>query len=143
MRKEIYLGIIKALKTIPEIQHFDLWNQNVEFAQEDIFPTPAVFVEFDPILYKAVKETKQYADVAIKLHIVTDASGQSYDGSTSQSDSLQFFDLIDKIYRAIITIDENNYGCFVRTGSYTNSDHGDLMESIETYTCKAVDVSAV
>ncbi len=134
MRKEIYLAIVATLKSIldtndiPIIKHFDLWNQNVDFAEEEIFPTPAVFIEFGSIYYKATKEAKQVADVPVKLHIVTDGNLPSYDGSSTQVQSLEFLELIDKINKKMYELAGQ-----CRTSSHTNHDHGALMECIEEY----------
>ncbi len=53
MRRMLYLGLTEALKELrdesgqPLIRHIDLWNEQVEFIeQEEPFDTPAVFIEF-------------------------------------------------------------------------------------------------
>ena len=149
MRKNIYLSIIEAIKLILDdsgervIQYFNLWNEDVTFAEEVIFPTPAVFIEFEPITYKAIKEPTQRAQVGIKLHIVTQAVHSSADGEIYQEQSLMFLDLIDKINKSLYDLKGVNFSNMVRTGSYTNHDHGELMENIETYTCSAGDFSAL
>ena len=86
MIKTLYLAIEQKLMTIyqdqpagqiqarptPFFKHFDLWNQQVEFLeQETPFNTPAVFVEFDPIAWKTTGNKIQEAEVTVKLHIVT------------------------------------------------------------------------
>lgn len=139
MRKNIYLTIVEQLQTLldndnnPIIKHFDLWNENVAFAEEEFFATPAVFVEFDPIIYKAVKDPKQIATVGVKLHIVTQ----------TQINSLEYFDLINSINHTLYNLSGTGFNGMWRTGSYTNHDHGELLESIETYSCSGVDTSAV
>lgn len=135
MRKQIYLAIVEKLKTIVNtsgttaILHFDLWNQNVDFAQEEAFPTPAVFIEFSPIKYKLSKEAAQVADVPLRLHIVTEATLNTYSGAFTQEEGLNFFDLIDQVNKKMYELAGQG-----RIASYTNHDHGTLMESIEEYT---------
>lgn len=63
MRRMLYLGLTEALKELrdesgqPLIRHIDLWNEQVEFIeQEEPFDTPAVFIEF---LVRAVAHVKR------------------------------------------------------------------------------------
>ena len=51
MRKELFNAIkAKLASDVPEVQHIDLWNHNVEFVeQEEGWARPAVFVEFGKI----------------------------------------------------------------------------------------------
>ena len=55
MFKELYLAIVAQLKTItdtdgtPLFKHFDIWNRNVEFIEQDQpFTCPACFVDSFP-----------------------------------------------------------------------------------------------
>lgn len=147
MIKEIYLGISEALADVDSdagpIQHFDLWNQNVLFAAEDVFPTPAVFIEFDAINYKPIKEDKQLCTPTIRLHVVTDAVCKSNIGSATINDALAYLDLIDKIHAKLAKLEGGVFGNFFRVSSIPNHDHGELLESVEVYTCSAADLSAV
>ena len=47
MRKELYKALCERLKTVDNVKHIDLWNNNVEFIeQESAWQRPAVFIEF-------------------------------------------------------------------------------------------------
>ena len=116
MRKNIYNSLSEAILALkddkgqPLIKHIDLWNQNVDFYQEFIFSTPAVFIEFTNIRYKNIKnDQNQLADVEFSLHIVTDAPLNSAAGAYGQQASLEFLDLIEKINLAILPLDGDNY----------------------------------
>ncbi len=56
------------------IKHIDLWNQNVEFIEQDtVWNRPAVFIEFEPISWKSIVPGVEYrAEARVRLHIVTD-----------------------------------------------------------------------
>lgn len=61
MRRMLYLGLTEALKELkddggqPLIRHIDLWNEQVEFIeQEEPFDTPAVFIEFRPVQWRTL-----------------------------------------------------------------------------------------
>lgn len=150
MRKLIYLSLIGRLKGLkddagqPEVKHFDLWNEQVEFIeQEEPFGIPAVFVEFRPVRWATLGGMVQQADVDIRLHIVTRWKGSAKDGSLFLTDALERFDLLDRIDRCLFNLQEAEGGTsfcmFRRTGSSTNHDHDELVEDIADYTCKATE----
>lgn len=150
MRKLIYLSLIGRLKGLkddagqPEVKHFDLWNEQVEFIeQEEPFGIPAVFVEFRPVRWATLGGMVQQADVDIRLHIVTRWKGSAKDGSLFLTDALERFDLLDRIDRCLFNLQEAEGGTsfcmFRRTGSSTNHNHDELVEDIADYTCKATE----
>jgi hypothetical protein len=131
MRKEIYNAIVNTLKEKlgDKIQHFDLWNSNVDFIeQEDNWARPAVFIQFLPIEWKAIATGFEYrAEVAIKLHIVTDWS--------SQEDTTAAFELSEEICDALIGLDGNKFKELDIVESYTNHNHEEIMETVDVYEC--------
>lgn len=146
MRATLYLAIVERLKTIvdsqdvPLIKHFDLWNMNVEYIdQETVWDMPAVFVEFAPIQWKDVGNGAQQATVTIALHIATPYMGSGADGAYSQSDALAYFDLLGKIHKALYGMKGDAYMALKRTSSQTNHNHAEIIESIETFTCTVID----
>lgn len=150
MRKLIYLSLIGRLKGLkddagqPEVKHFDLWNEQVEFIeQEEPFGIPAVFVEFRPVRWATLGGMVQQADVDIRLHIVTRWKGSAKDGSLFLTDALERFDLLNRIDRCLFNLQEAEGGTsfcmFRRTGSSTNHNHDELVEDIADYTCKATE----
>ena len=77
MRHFLYLSLIERLKQLtdpagePVIKTFDLWNEQVEFVeQEEVFDTPAVFIEFLPVKWTNLGGGVQRAEATIRLHIV-------------------------------------------------------------------------
>ena len=146
MRKEIYLAIIDKLKTIvdadgiPKLKHFDLWNMNVEYIdQETVWEMPAVFIEFAPIQWKEAGNGCQQANVTIALHIATPYEGGASDGSVLQSDALSYFELLDEIHKALYGLKGSGFGALKRVSSQTNHNHEEIIESIETFSCIVID----
>ena len=146
MRAKIYLAIVDKLKTIvdtedvPIIKHFDLWNMNVEYIdQETVWDMPAVFIEFAPIQWKEAGNGAQQANISIVLHIATQYVGASANGEQSQSDALEYFKLLDKIHKALYGLRGENFMALKRVSSQTNHNHAEIIESIETFTCTIVD----
>lgn len=147
MRKQLYLAVIERLKNITNesgeqlLKHFDLWNENVAFIeQEAIFAMPAVFVEFLPIEWKSLGGGVQSAIIQFRLHIITDTKGSTSDGSTYQPDALQLFDLLDDIHRTLSGFRGPHFRQLQRISSHTNHNHEELIESIETFQVGVDDV---
>ncbi len=146
MRKQLYLAVIERLKTItnylnqPIIEYYDLWNHNVEFIeQETAFNFPAIFIEFAPINWKNLSMQVQESDVVIKLHVVTRWENISADGSNSQEQALELFDLLDSIKKALTGLQGNGFSAFKRIASDTNHDHEEIVESIESFLVHVID----
>ena len=148
MRKELYLGIIDRLKSLKDedgtatVKTFDLWNEQVDFIEEEVFDTPAVFIEFLPIAWVTLGGSVQQADLSIRLHVVTAWKGSEREGSIYQEQALQRFDLVERIADSLFnftqTHDRGNFCMTRRTGSATNHNHGGLVEDIETFTLRAM-----
>ena len=83
------------------------------------------------------------ADIAVRLHIVTDAV--SYNGSTDtkQDTALAFFDLLNRVNSAMQGLKGENFAGFMLTTSATNHDHAELIESVERYVTRAQDTTAM
>lgn len=135
MRKEIYNMLCERLGKIPEIKYIDLWNHNVEFIeQEDNWERPAVFVEFAPINWEATVVGMRYVTEAkVNLHVVTDWVGSSAADSEQREESLQVFDLLEKIHSALADVNGEHFREFDISDSNTNHNHEDILENIETY----------
>lgn len=141
MRKELYSMLCERLKTVNDgaIKHIDLWNHNVEFLeQEQGWERPAVFVEFLPIRWERFTRDIWRAEPTVRLHIVTDWAGSSSDGSEFQEDALKVFDLSRAIHSVVCDMtDCETFQDFDIVEMTTNHNHEDIVEHIDTYTCRA------
>lgn len=136
MRKELYKDIIESLKEVSEVKHIDLWNQNVEFLQEDpAFERPAVFVEFGQIDWNKLSgpEHEWKGTGEIRLHIVSDWIGSAAASSEDLDTSLSVFDLAKKIHAVLEGMTGNGYRNLMLTQTKTNHNHEDIIENIEVY----------
>lgn len=148
MRHFLYLSLIDRLKQLsapdgqPVIKTFDLWNEQVSFLeQEEPFAIPAIFIEFQPV--KWTGGGTQQADVILRLHIVTPWNGSARDGSDFQQQTLERFDLLDRIDRHLFNLSGDNgrtsFSMFRHTGSSTNHNHEELVEDITDFTCRVIE----
>lgn len=147
MRKELFLAITERLKTItdengqPVIKHFDLWNENVAFIEQEAFAMPAVFVEFPPITWATLPRGVQEATITVNLHVVTISNAPTSDSNPYQHQALEHFDLIDRINAALHCFSGTNFNSFTRTASTTNHNHEAILDNLEVYTTHVFDDS--
>lgn len=145
MRKQIYKAICERIsQQVSEVKHLDLWNNNIAVLSGGaVWPRPAVFIEFETIEWRQQQNRVRMADIAVRLHIVTDAV--SYNGSTDpkQDTALAFLDLLNKVNAAMQGLRGENFAGFMLTTSATNHDHAELIESVERYITRAQDTSAM
>lgn len=122
------------------IPHIDLWNNNVEFIeQEENWERPAVFVEFRPIRWKAIVSGVEYrAEPEVKLHIVTDWAGSASEGSDFKEEALEVFDLPELIHERLTCMEGETFKVFDLVESQTNHNHEEIVENIEVYSCVAI-----
>lgn len=130
----------KASKTrdTQAIKHFDLWNENiVHLTQQRPFQTPAVFVEFLPIVWRQIGKRCKKADVSIRLHIVT--SSLATVNTPYKDVALLPLYLIQAIEAAMCKFagaaDEHglSYSSFAHMESTTDHNHEQISEHIETW----------
>lgn len=136
MRKELYNMICQRLKLVDDgaIKHIDLWNNNVDFIeQEEAWERPAVFVEFMPITWNVVKGSEYRADAEVRLHVVTDWSGSAADGSVFKEESLEVLDLSKKIHQVLSGMSGENFRRFDLRQTVTNHNHEEIVENVEVY----------
>ena len=152
MLSQLYLAYEAQLQSIinpatgePLFRHFDLWNQNVEFIeQETPFEMPAVFFEFVPIQWKTMGQQIQDADLTVRLHIVTEWYGQTakYTPSQIRQQMLAYLNIPAMVVKALQGFSTPFTNGLMRTQSIINHNHERYVDSIEEYTCRVQDISA-
>lgn len=161
MRKELFQSVCDRLKLIQQdqdgnytvaaqineqltaIKHFDLWNQNLEYLDEEQpFNTPAVFIEFAPINWRHQGQGVRDASVMVKLHVVTRRNMPTRSASPYAGEALGFFALVDAINLCLHGHKGQQFGAFTGEQSETDHDFDELMHSTETYVTLVTDTSA-
>lgn len=126
---EIYECIKNALEEAG-IKHVDLWNRNVEFIeQETAWETPAVFVEFHPVAWDRIKEEVVRGTIGVTLHIVTR-------WNDSESGMAEVWLAGNAVMRATDGLSGDSFGVLRLSETRINHNHEELVETLETYTCK-------
>ncbi len=140
-RSELYRDIAARLADVEEIRHIDLWNRNVEFLeQERPWPTPAVFVEFGEIDWKAAKTSGGVClrgTGTLLIHIVTewdDTDGTDYGcGCGCGCHGIDRLGLSDIVQERVEGMSGEGYDGVSLSRTLTNHDHEDIVENIDTY----------
>ena len=140
MIKQLYtdiqtrLAAIKNADTTDLLKHFDLWNQQVNFIEEETpFLLPAVFVEIMPIQWQQLSNGYQQAEVTIRLHIVSQWLAQTAKYNPAQSAALDYLDIPAKVFNAMHRFSITNSNQFVRVSSVVNHNHERYVDSVEEY----------
>lgn len=132
MKQELYNKIAQVLKEQCGIAHVDLWNQNIEFLEQEAnWARPAVFVEFEPVKWRALVTGVEYrAEPRVRLHVITD-----WTPDESGIDAAGSFELPELIHEKLAGLSGEKFAELDRVESHTNHNHEDIMESIEVYDC--------
>ena len=150
MRKQLYLDIKERLLTIkdehgePLFKHFDLWNRQVEFIEEETpFKCPAVFIEFGVMAWRTAMNRVQDCELTVTLHIVTEWYADTSHYSPTEQQSLSFLDTADLVVATMQNFHTDNMNAWMRSRSITNHNHEHYVDSIEEFVCNLRDFSAV
>lgn len=145
MISELYNALTEALKNIKDgegedaprlIKHIDLWNQNVEFIEdEQPWDRPAVFIEFGEIQWSTIGGASVLLRgvCPVTLHVVTDWMGGTADGEATRQASVASMDLSEKISAEVLKIRGESFHNIKLESSAPNHNHEDIIESIERY----------
>lgn len=133
IRKEIYQAVVERLRAQlgDDILHFDLWNHNVEFIeQETAWERPAVFIEFGEISWArlAGEPIVLCGEGTLRIHLVTDWLGDVEDDSRFQP-----FALSERIHRALFGLRGAHFHGFELLATHTNHNHEELLENVDVY----------
>ena len=130
------------------IKAFDLWNEQVARLNEQRpFELPAVFVEFRPIVWGQSGRGSKYADVEVRLHILTATLATA--NSSYKDAALYRLHLIRAIEQAFVgfagvTKDgTRSFGTFVHLESESDHNHGEVREDIEIWKTRCYDRSMI
>ena len=134
MRKDLFRTVRELLAVhVPEVKHIDLWNQNVEFIEEETaWERPAVFVEFGPIVWTPLTGGGLMGQGQVRVHVVTDWNEGGQDAS---------WYLSNKIDRALSRSFGDRFKVMALVETDTNHNHEELLESIDTFDVRYYNLS--
>ena len=110
MRKELFNAIkAKLASDVPEVQHIDLWNHNVEFGK----------IEWSPF-----QGGSQRGKGLVTIHLVTDWADGGHDAA---------FDLCHQVHTALDGLSGDDFNGMALVETNTNHNHEEILESIDCY----------
>lgn len=135
MRKELFETVTNCLKTLTDsstgekvVRHIDLWQTSITKANhEPSFPTPAVFIEFLPAIWKTLCGNKQACEVQLRLHII------EYAEDNTTETALHGFELADKVSSLLTKWQLEDRSRFQRIESLTNHENEKMKDCMETF----------
>ncbi len=145
MRKAIYKAIADRLNSAKlGIRYISLWNRNTEQLREHkAFRLPAVFVQFEPILWSQLGQGARTAAVRVRLHIVTDCPVSPEIGGKYEDKALEHLDFLERVGGALQGLAGDGFNCFTLTETVTDHDHERLMRDELCYVTQVTDGSGV
>ena len=138
MIRELYDRLTEELMQVGGgiIRHVDLWNQNVEFIDEDSpWERPAVFIEFGTIPWEPYKgpSNGMKGTGELRLHIVTDWKGSAASNSPSRAMSLADYNLLDAILERVVGLRGVTFRNIRPLRTEINHNHQEILENIDVY----------
>ena len=140
MRKKLFYAIAQRIKEqVPGIKFIDLWNEHLaDIKNTTAWPVPSVFIEVEQYDVRPPANHVCMADVPVRLHIITRTKTYTAGHEDKRiDDALDYFDLIDQVHAAMVTLAGDNFSTFMLTASATNHNHAELLESIERYVTRS------
>ena len=138
MIRELYDRLTEALMQAGDgiIRHVDLWNQNVEFIDEDSpWERPAAFIEFGTIYWDPLKgpANGMKGTGELRLHIVTDWKGSAASDSPSRDETLKDYNLLNCIQGQVMDLRGETFRNIRLLRTEINHNHQEILENIEVY----------
>lgn len=119
---------------VADVKYVDLWNADLDETEGGmVWPTPAVFVEFETIEWRQIGLGVRQGDTGIRLHVITQAVDHHGSTDARMEHALARLDLIARIHQALRGMCGVNFGTLQLTTSATNHQHEELIEDIERY----------
>ncbi len=102
METALFLFIQSLLATVPEVKHYDWFNDQFNTQEDELpFQTPSVFIQVMPYQTTSMGKLRQSADINFRLHIGQHLYSNTRRGSRNQSKALDHLLLNDLVYAAL------------------------------------------
>lgn len=127
----LYQAIVSRLKLkVPEVRWIDLdMGQLENYGDRPAVSWPCVLIDFPGIQYEDASEALQFAQGAVVLRLAFPPFSPS-NGSVPtlvQEKALKYFEIEDKIFKALHGWKPAEYGYMMRTSASTEAREGDTI----------------
>lgn len=129
-----YLAIMNRLiDQVNTLEYFDWWNGQLmipEGEDDDLpFNFPAVFMEYDPVIWETLGNRRRSAKVSFRLYVAVEnyLEKSSVEDKAIQEEALCSADIVDLIYKALRGYNGNcSFGSISITDETPDHDHDQL-----------------
>lgn len=138
---EIVNDIIAQLRTIPELQHVQIWNNQfalLEEGAEFAFPFPCAFAEFNFLDgFGQLGSNYQGSDVEVKIHL-----GNDFYNGAQFDDNFNIFTLRDLVVKSMAGFKPTGTGNLFKIQEEQDFDHSNVYHYTLTYKAHFIDSTA-
>lgn len=129
---------------IKEIQHIDLWMDQIQHIEEEYpFPPHSVFINFNAEEVKTVGRNAQEMDMRIDIIYSCDTLADTFDGSETQDIALEFIAICKKLHNKLQSRSGTNFSSLDRVGFRRLPSAPYLLVMVQTYSSVIMDYSGV
>lgn len=144
---EAYKALADLIRAkVPAIRHVDLYHRQEVAVDDDgnwiPFTAPAVFLEFDATGINDLSEGKQELLMNIGVHLYTETTADTHQGSTGQARALAFMDLLRQLHAALQGAEGTHFGPLGRTALRRMDAPPFVLMYSQVYTCHMLDYGA-
>ena len=151
---QFYIDLMNRLLEIKEgnackVKHIDLWNnqttQDGEEDEDDVFPTPAVFIEYLPADMQTLGNRKQATELDFILHIVSEVMTEHSSRETPgiRSNALAHLILCDQVFERMQNFIGEYFGAVSRIGFTMDHNHTNMYEHSQKFRVRITDEAAM
>jgi hypothetical protein len=136
--------IRRKLEEVPEVEHIDLWHEQVSFLDEEHpFPSPAIFIEFNTLGVEDDGALTQRFRTQIDLHVFYETFADTYTGAVMQESAINFLSMLTLYGMMFHGRNGEHFGTMQRTG-FTREDSGGAGNLYRiSFECEIVDYTAM
>lgn len=130
-------------KNIPEIEHIDLWHEQVGFLTSELpFATPAVFIAFSTIATDDRGKLVQDCDTQVDMYLFYETFSDTYLGSDNRERALAYLNTLTRLHALFHGKNGLNYSSMRRVAmkDEESGDAGNLYRI--SFQCLVTDYSA-
>lgn len=150
METALFLFIQTLLQGIPEVKHFDWFNDQFNTEEDELpFQTPAVFIEILPYQTQSLGKLRQAADIRFNLHVGQQLYANTRRGAKEQTKALSHLNLNDLVFAALhgkfsdSPINNSTIGTINRTDVNPNHNFQGYIIHITSFKTRLISDNAV
>ncbi len=132
----------RIIEKIPEVKWVDLWSNQIGFIEdEQMFPTPAVFVSFRMRSPEDAGDNIQNVQLQIDFYYYHETFADTFEGSYNQDNALAYLQILTKLHQAFHGTSGDNYSSMQRIDvAPVEAFRGNFYRI--SFGCLATDISA-